>query len=124
MFKFFTKRWVSRLYLERAEEELRDMRVRLYSAQDEYRKKNNELLDIVEAKEKDLQKKIEEISAFGETLVRTRLMLEAKKKEAKQLKKEVEFLKNKVRIEMERNEILTEQYWELKEEDESENHKN
>jgi hypothetical protein len=115
MFKFFTKRWVSRLYLERAEGELKDMRARLYSAQDEYQKKNNELLDIVEAKEKEIQKKIEEIFAFRETLVRTRLMLEAKEKEAKQLKKKVELWQKKARIETERSEILAEQYWALKE---------
>jgi hypothetical protein len=115
MFKFFTKRWVSRKEFDEKESELKSAKQKNQELFDRYFKKEGELLDIVEAKEKEMQKKIQEISAFRETLIRTRLMLEDKEKEAKQLKKKVELWQKKARIETERSEILAEQYWVLKE---------
>ena len=56
MFKFFTKRWVSRKEYDKKESELKSVELAKKEFFDRFFKRESELLDIIEEKEKEIQR--------------------------------------------------------------------
>ena len=56
MFKFFTKRWVSRREFDEIGSELKSVKLEKYELHGKYLKKWGELLNIIEEKEKTIQR--------------------------------------------------------------------
>jgi hypothetical protein len=74
MFKFFTKRWVSRREFDEIGSELKSVKLEKYELHGKYLKKWGELLNIIEEKEKTIQRLesmlMDDVKAKGDSSAR------------------------------------------------------